>query len=171
MTSYKRPVTDRQQSDIIALNSKAYINATDWRRIYLNAKSANGLVEAIKGITIVFNEITEPITINTIPTVAELNIVLANINRTRTAANLPPVLGLDELPANWQTGTGDSPAFADANAWEQVVALIEAGIKQLGDDESYPWVTNAVTPTRRARCGVARCGAGLTFNNGFRKYT
>lgn len=170
MSSYQNAITDRSEIDIEFLTDKAYQNVSDWVRLYGNAKAARGLVQAILGISIDFDTVPTMDRYG-IPTFAQLNTILANIERIRLAADLPADPELVNVNVGWGYGAvSDAPTYEDVNSWERVLEIIELAMKPIADAAMYPWVANAVTPVRRARCGIAKFGANLTFNNRFRKY-
>ena len=186
---YTEPITDRAQSDIDNLTVKAFFNVADWQRIYNNAQVAKALLDFLFSINITFDTVTEP-TIITIPTVTQLNTLLANIDRLRIESNLPAITELNEIASDWKEGSGaPSPDYLDANEWEQVIDLIFAsvgkvpnyyiycGVASVGQIRMYQhrwrlytWIEESLSPVRRARTGIAKTGTGLTWNNGFRRY-
>lgn len=189
MSEFITPIFDRTHADITNLTAKAYMNVADWLRIYGNAKLAARLVATLNGYPIQFDEVAAP-TIYTFPKVEDLNLILANIERVRVAANLPPTTGLIQVVANWAAGYNeDSPGYEDANTWERVIALVVGAMQATADHKvqcgiAYPgqprfwqnrfikhrWVQPAASPVRRHRCGLTRCGASLMRNNRWRNY-
>lgn len=188
--TYTPPVYDRTALDITNLTAKAFFNVADWVRVYNNALVVNELVEFLLSINITFDTVTTP-TITTIPTVTQLNTLLANIERIRVAACLPAITGLTEVTAAWVAGNAeDSPTYLDANTWERVLDVIYnsiaasveyqpyCGVFAVGQPRFYQhrfrqfaaWIPNSAAPVRRARTGVASANAGLKRNNGFRRY-
>lgn len=120
---YTTPITDRTNADILAQNSKAYINVVDWNRIYRNAQLASALAEIELGTPIDFDILAEP-TITTIPTVGFLNTLLANIERMRLAmvAEIPT---LAEIKDDWEGGSHKpSPNYQYVNQWEATIDAI-----------------------------------------------
>jgi hypothetical protein len=189
--NYQAPVTDRAAADITGRTAKAFINMVDWARIYSNAQFIHTLLETISGYGVTFNAITAW-TVTTIPTVAEFNILLANIERLRLASNLPAITGFTEIKDDWIAGTAaESPDYVDANLWEFVIDTIYhgvyrataygiyCGVATAGQIRFYQhrwreypdWVPDAGSPTRKARAGIAIAGAGMMRNNKFRRYS
>jgi hypothetical protein len=121
--AYVTPITDRTAADIAARNSKAYMNVADWTRIYGNSQLVNSLATVIRNEIILFNALALP-TITTIPTVAYVNTMLANIDRLRLAvADVLP--DLTEVKDDWLAGSGNpSPNYIDANLWESTLHAI-----------------------------------------------
>lgn len=168
--SYQRAVTDRSQTDIDTLTDKAFQNVSDWMRLYGNAKAARGLVQAIRGVSIDFDDVAA-MTTYSFPTYAELNLILANVERIRLAADLPDDPELVNVDVGWGYGVSeDAPTFESVNSWERVIEIIELAMKPIGDADLYPWVPPSPSPVRRARCGVGKFGAGILRQNRFRNY-
>lgn len=123
--AYTSPVTDRDQADIDALNSKAYFNVADWTRIYDNAEHVNGLFTSVLGYPISFVTLDTPTTA-TIPTVTAFNTLMENINRMSAWAAeyaAAPIVGT--LKGDWQAGAGmQSPNYADVNTWESIIDVL-----------------------------------------------
>lgn len=188
MTTYTTPIFDRTVDDISARTAKAFFNLSDWMRVYGNAQIVNAIVSALNG-HIAFDTVVEP-TITTIPTVTELNTLLANIERLRVGSGLPPIEGITSIKHDWIEGSAaDAPDYLDANDWEKVLDVIfhsvvlstdyrvYCGVAGAGQPRLYQarwrvhgWVPDSVSPVRRARTGVATTNTGLTRNNSFRRY-
>jgi hypothetical protein len=187
---YTPAIFDRTVEDITNKTFKAYLNVEDWRRIYNNSRVANALVAFLVNIDIAFDEISMPTT-TTIPTVVELNTLLTNIGEIRIASGLPPITGLVEIKNDWLPGSSaDSPTYVDVNDWERVIDIIfhsigilvdynriYCGVPNVGQPSfwqhrfrQFNWVPVSESPVRRARTGIAATGAGLTWNNSFRRY-
>lgn len=186
---YTTPITDRTALDVTNKTAKAFFNVADWQRIYNNTQVTKALVDLLLSINITFNTVVTP-TILTIPTVTELNTLLANIERIRIASNLPSITGLTEITSAWLAGSSvDAPDYLDVNEWEQVLDIVFAvigysveyavycGVAAVGQPRfyqhrfrQYTWVADAVSPVRRARTGIATSASGLTRNNSWRKY-
>lgn len=186
---YKAPIIDRSLADIAARTSKAFFNASDWQRVYGNAEITNALVAYLTKVSIQFDIIPDA-TIATVPTVSELNALLANIERIRVSAGFPAINGLVEIKDDWAAGSAaTAPDYLDANDWERVLDIlistigslteyvVYCGVSAAGQPRfyqhrfrQYDWVQAAETPLRRARTNVAVTGAGLTRNNGYRRY-
>lgn len=186
---YREPITDRAASDLVARTDKAFFNVTDWERIYGNAEYVNGLIDLLMGINITFDTISAPV-MTSIPTVDDFNTLLTNINRLRVGAGFDGVSELSALKADWAAGaSATSPTYLDVNAWEDMLKiilrlvgtlvdwLVFCGVSAVGQPRfyqhrfrNYPFVQNAVSPTRKPRTNVAICGNGLMRGNGFRRY-
>ena len=190
MTKYVEPIIDRDEADIIAKNSKAYFNISDWERINGNTGILKVIVDFFLGSDISIETLTTP-TKATIPIAEEINNLINNIEVLRQASGLPNLGGLEALKVDWSPGTGSSaPDYENVNSWEKTIALIIAnmeasvsyrcycGVPAVGQARFYQnrWrnfiigVPDSSTPVRRARCNVATANAGLTRNNGFRRY-
>lgn len=144
-----QPVYDRTAADIAEKRAKAYLNVADWERIYTNTRILNDMVSTYLGSTVDFDDIALP-TITTIPSVTDINKLVHNIERLRLA------MGITSQPAlryTWGEGNVPAPRYQDVNKWEQMIATI----------------LDHFTP-RVARTGVAKAGASLNRNNGFRHY-
>lgn len=117
--SYTTPVTDRTQADIIAQNSKAYFNYTDWNRIYNNARLTIEVANVIGGESYSWDAIPEA-AMSTIPSVTNFNTLLENIELVRADVGLattPTAIKYD-----WEAGVAArSPRFIDVNLWELVI--------------------------------------------------
>ena len=191
MTTYQTPVTDRTADDIVNQTAKAFFNVSDWLRIYNNTQVVNALVEFLLDIDIAFDALSTP-TITTIPTVAQLNTLLLNIERIRLASGFPAIDGLTEIVTSWADGTSaDAPTYIEANQWEQVLDTIYRSIARSVEYQPYcgvlgagqsrlwqhrfrqysEWVAYNPNPVRHARTGCAVAGTGLTRSDGFRRYS
>lgn len=182
-------ITDRSPADIAAQTTKAFFNVLDWQRIYNNAEVTKQIVDFLLGLNITFNTVGS-VSITTIPTVAELNTLLANINRIYQASGLQTTLGLELIKEDWQDGTTvQSPNYINANEWENLVNKIFTSITPVFDYRIYcgvagagqlrfyqhrwrvyPWVAESANPVRRLRTGRGVMGRSLTFQNKFRRY-
>lgn len=182
-------VTDRVLADVTNETVKGFYNVADWQRLYHNAQVAKVLVDWVLSLNITFN-VVEDVAITTIPSVNDLNILLANINRIYQSSTLQQTLGLALLNEAWADGTATaSPDYLDANEWESLLDAVYTsiapvldyrvycGVPAVGQPRFYQhrwrtfeWVADAVAPVRRERTGMAICSAGLTRNNGFRRY-
>lgn len=157
---YTTPVYDRTIADVLAENSKAYINITDWARIYANADAVNDLFTAV-GISITFNTLSQPAT-SDIPTNSDINTLLGNIEAMRlwiatyASDRITDPLFV-EIKDDWSNGvSADAPDYTHANSWEKVLDLM------------YNEVSNWTKGDRQAVCGIAVCGSGLTRQNSWR---
>lgn len=164
---YTEPIKDRTATDITNKTAKAFFNIADWQRIYNNTQITKALVDFLLSINVTFDTLTTP-TITTIPTVAQLNTLLANIERIRLAVE-PTVTGLSIIKDDWEYGFGkESPDYLNVNDWENVLDVI---YNTIGAESGYTgWMPDSGSPVRRARAGVATSGTGLTRNNYFRRY-
>lgn len=121
--SYTTPITDRTHADVLARNSKAFLNVADWNRIYNNARLANALAVIELATPIAFDPVSEP-TIATIPTASWPNTMLANIERLRLemVALIPT---LTEIKDDWEGGA-HKPVFdyQYVNQWERTIDAI-----------------------------------------------
>lgn len=158
---YTTPIYDRVLSDVSNKTSKGYFNVLDWVRVYGNAELIHALEEVILSNGITFNDVETP-TINTILTLEDVNTLVSNIEAVR--ALFPSGAGLVALKTDW--GGNQSPTYKEVNDWERNIDLLLALII----DGYTDWIPDAVSPVRRARADVTLCGAGLTRNNGFRRY-
>lgn len=123
--SYITPVTNRTSTDIIAKNSKAYFNITDWQRIYDNTFLTKSLAEILLSSNISVSTLTEP-TITTIPTAANFNALLTNIETLRLAVAAESIVGAQTVINDaWETGLfKPAPDWEDANLWESTIDAI-----------------------------------------------
>lgn len=190
MTKYITPIYDRTASDITSQTAKAFFNVADWVRIYGNAEIVNEVINTLLSIGVTFDTVTTP-TITTIPTVTQLNTLLANIERIRVAACLPEITGLTAITSAWTAGSSaDAPTYLDVNEWEQVLDIVFSmishsveyqpycGVFAVGQPRFYQhrfrqfnFVSPSATPTRKPRANAASTGTGLTRQNGFRRYS
>lgn len=189
MTTYIEPITDRAQSDIDNETAKGYFNVTDWLRIHDNTETAYALVSFLLGVTIAQNVLTEP-TIATVPTVAQINLFIQNINTLRENSGLPAITGLEALKDDWVAGrSAGAPNFEVVNSWERVLDVIYksisisteyriyCGVAASGQPRfyqhrwrQYAWAFPSDTPVRRARTGIAITGSEAMRTNLFRRY-
>lgn len=114
------PITDRSKADILAENSKAYMNVADWVRIYDNLVIIKNYAEAFLETTISFTEISTP-TISTIPTDTNVNNLATNINNIRTALGITDI---PELKNNWVGNAYPAPNYMQINQWERNILWI-----------------------------------------------
>lgn len=148
--SWITPVTDRTNADILAKNSKAYMNVSDWARIYDNAEYLKGLAETLLAEAVTFTVIDAP-TITTIPTDADVNNLVTNIN------NINEIVGLTSIPTlknDWVGNAFPAPNYMQVNQWERNLLAMYNYLSAL-----VPYY--AIT-------GVAVCGSGPLWNNRFR---
>lgn len=186
---YIEPITDRTATDITNKTAKAYFNLIDWNRINGNTLIVEALVEFLLSIGISNTSLSVP-TITTIPTVAQINSLITNINNILAASGLPALTGLADLKDDWTAGSGSiSPDYEDVNDWEDVLDIIfnnigksveftvYCGVASVGQTRfyqhrwrQYGWVPESETPVRVPRVNVGDCGSGLMRQNGFRRY-
>jgi len=184
---YINPVMNRNADDIENQTSKAYFNVVDWQRIYNNALFVRYIVEIIRQNTSVFTTIATP-NMASIPSVDDLNTLIANINLIGGASELTD---LNDLKANWKENNAyENPDYENANEWEQQLEyirsmmienaaqyMIYAGVGNAGQARfwqvrwrTFGFVQPSTAPVRLARTGIATCNTNLTINNGFRRY-
>ena len=125
--AYVTAITDRDQADIETGNSKAYFNVADWERIYGNTQDVN--TEVFKDFA-AFTSLSTPTTA-TIPTAANLNTLLANIEwmRLGIATNFPALVASEplfvEIKDDWTAGQSNTaPTFLAVNSWEKVLDIL-----------------------------------------------
>lgn len=189
MTHYTTPIYDRTLADVESQTAKAFLNVVDWLRIYNNTEIVNEILNTLLSSTVTFDTVTEP-TITTIPTVTQLNTLLANIERIRVAACLPTIEGVSAIASDWVAGSSeDAPTYLDVNEWEKVLDVVFSclapaadytvycGVGAVGQPRFYQhrfrrlvWVAPSATPIRTPRTNSAICGVGLMRQNGFRRY-
>lgn len=189
MSRYIEPIYDRDENDITDKTSKAYFNISDWERINTNTDVVLAFENFIQGLSIAVVELTAP-TITTIPLVTAINQLIENIETIRTNSGLPTLEEIEELKDDWIAGIQHiAPDYENVNQWEKNLEFIYkylknaaeyvvyCGVGAVGQPRfyqhrwrQYQWVSDAVTPVRRARCGIAPCGAGLNKQNYFRRY-
>ena len=122
--SYTTPIIDRTQSDITAKNSKAFLNVTDWERIYENALETNNCIAAKTGTNVEFTEIGA-ISTATVPTKTMVNTLCGNIENMRVWEESIFGLGLAAVKHNWLEGYSQpAPSYTHVNQWENTVDKI-----------------------------------------------
>jgi hypothetical protein len=156
------PITDRTQADVIARNSKAFINVEDWERIYNNAEIVRDSVFEFIGVDVFFPTISTPTT-SDFPSVADFNSLLECIDTCRQACidALPGIFNEDDLPSvffSWVAGSNyPAPDYVDVNQWENTLLILYT-------------IMSSFVYARVAISGIAVSNAGLTRNSGFRSY-
>lgn len=190
MTTYIEPIFDRTQDDVDNKTSKGFFNVVDWQRINNNTQLVRILAEIFYNSTISQNSLTTP-SLTTIPTVAELNSFLENINLIIRSSSLPTISGLVEVKDDWVSGRmAGAPDYIIVNSWEQILDLllekliafaryeIYCGVAASGQPRfwqhrfrEYPFIPDSLAPVRLARTGISTANASLTRNNRFRRYT
>jgi DNA phosphorothioation-dependent restriction protein DptG len=155
--AYITPITDRNSNDISQHNSRAHFAIVDWERIDNNTTYAKGLIESVTGMaTIATQTLTAPDMLND-PTATDINEFVANINLVKIAANLATT-NQYTLNEAWVGGAlQTAPDYQTVNTWEYVIDLIVTYF------ETKSRGRNAVT-------GLGRVGAGMTQQNGFRRF-
>lgn len=123
--SYVTPVTDRTYADLVALNSKAYMNVVDWARIYGNSRLVNSLAAIELATGIQFNILSIPTT-TTIPSATDVNTLAGNIERARLAVVGESIPGTStEIKDDYIAGAGEmAPKYTDVNLWESTLDAI-----------------------------------------------
>lgn len=188
--SWTTPIADRTLADIVARNSKAFFNVADWIRIHGNTEVVRALVNVMNALSIVGVTLTQP-SITTIPSVADINAFIKNIDDLRAAACLPASL-IVPLNHNYVAGADAvSPSYADVNAWENDLLLIRDLVVHASDYQVYCGVSNAgqarfwqnrfriwpyyaypaISPIITPRCSLAIAGASLIRQNSWRHYS
>lgn len=182
------PITNRIAQDVIDRAQKAFFNVSDWIRITGNAETVVALVEITTSLRIPFAALPVP-TKYTIPTVAELNAFLVNIDANRIAQNLH-IWGLQPIDTEYIGGvSGSSPMFEEVNTWERNLAIvrnfifdhiayrISCGVASSGQAHfwqvrfrDFVYVPDLPTPVRSPRSGFAICGTSFTRQNQYRRY-
>ena len=154
--TYTTPITNRSAADLLAKNSNAYFNVSDWTRIYGNALYINAEIATKTGYTAPFVTASTP-TISSIPNVADFNNLLANIELMRQYVI---VLGAVIAPVStqtWLAGPGNpAPSYMDINQWESVIDQI----KTFMDSATFMLI----------RSGLGISGASLIQSHRFRTY-
>ena len=189
MPRFLKPITDRTAADLLARNSKAFLNVADWHRIYGNAQLANQLLNSLLDADLDFPESVLP-DITSFPSIAEVNELLNALEQMRLESGLPALPGLVELRTDWLAGgSAQAPDYLDLNAWERVIEVlfssaglvaenfVYCGVAAAGQPRFYQhrwrqfqWVPDALAPVRRARTGAAKTGTGLKRQNQYRRY-
>lgn len=125
MSGYTTAVTDRTQSDIDSLTSKAYMNVADWTRIYRNSQLASSLAEIELSTAIAFVQISDPTT-STIPTIGDVNNLTGNVEALRSAVSGVGITGTTTAIDHAYTAGNAEPIFdyEDVNLWESTIDAI-----------------------------------------------
>ena len=165
--AYTTPVYNRALSDILARNSKAYLNLADWQRIDNNAEHVGDLLLSIFVSALITQNTVATMTTASIPDTDDVNDLAENIEAIREwiATNHPTSTAATdadfaEVKDDYTspldlTFTGYSYPFQVVNLWEKVL------------DIANDWL-DGLEKVRYARTGVSGCGRGLTRNNSFR---
>lgn len=151
---YITGIFDRVLADVTNRTPKGFLNVLDWERIYNNSQVVNELVNSTLDLSILFNQLGA-VGIRTVPNVEDINRLLENIERTRTASGLPVITGLVEIEYNWVAGSNEeAPDYLIVNTWEEVLDIIYYGIVR----SSEYWIP----------CGIASAGQSRFWQHGFR---
>lgn len=122
--AYTTPVKDRVLSDVTTPTSKGYFNASDWTRIYNNARLTSALTFIQAGGTENFTLITAPTTA-TIPAVTMFVNLTANIEQIRARMEAAALLTLPSIKTDWVAGAGSvAPNYQHVNQWESTIDSI-----------------------------------------------
>ena len=129
--AYVTAITDRDQADITAQNSKAFFNVADWVRVYGNSLEVNTLLTS-NIYPVDFDTLSTPIT-SDIPSADDthpINTMLANIERMRLWASIylsSYITDSDfvEIKDDWLSGQSNpAPNFTHVNSWEKVLDIL-----------------------------------------------
>jgi len=148
------PITGRVPADLIARNSKAFLNVADWVRIDGNTTEVQGQILSLLGLIVILIDLDAP-AITAHPSAGSINDLVENIERVRIGAALPPAIGLVELKTDWQPGNGaPAPNYTHVNAWERNLDLL------------HEYLPNAAA--YKVFCGVAATGQPRFFQHRWR---
>ncbi len=126
--TYTTPITDRDAADIAAQNSKAFWNVADWVRVYGNSLETNTHLNSEFSTSISFDAISAVVNTD-IPTIAEINEFLANIERMRAwvvdnTVFYPAALDT-EIKDDYTAGQSETaPSYINVNRWESHIDLM-----------------------------------------------
>jgi hypothetical protein len=182
------PIFDRTLADVTDKTSKGFFNVVDWVRIHGNTTHVRAMMSALRSVNIDYNALVEP-GITSIPTAAEINDFIENIETLRAISGIPESFGLNELKDNYISGASETtPNYSDVNEWEECLAVLKefllnssvyevfCGVSEVGQVRFWqnrfrsPFVRDADSPIRVPRCGVAVSGRGRMAQNKFRRY-
>jgi len=123
---YTTPVTDRAQSDITNRTSKAFLNTSDWTRIYENSKLVNSLAAVLLNTIIAFNQVLTVPTTTSFPTVTDYDTMLNNIEVLRLAVAAEAIAGTTtEIKDDYIAGASQETFnYTDVNLWESTLNVI-----------------------------------------------
>jgi len=123
--AYITAITNRTIEDVRNKTSKAYFNIADWERIYNNTFLTKNLAEILLSSGITLSTLSVP-TITTIPTAANFNALLTNIETLRLAVISESITGAQtEINDAWEAGLlKTAPDWEDANLWESTIDAI-----------------------------------------------
>lgn len=154
--SYITPIFDRTIVDIQTKTPKAFLNVSDWNRIYGNAAYASNYVATLFGVAIPFDVISAPDTFS-FASVADVNKLLANINRIPVTIDLAPDTISRLSLVYWMAGPYvKAPDYEAVNRWEYIIDQII--------------VICTVTASYWVHSGVGACGQTRFWQNRFRSY-
>ena len=155
MPKWIDPIDDRTQADINARTAKAFINVLDWARIYGDVRYAQAVVNAMLALNIPVTDLVQP-TITTIPSVDDVNAMIADIERLRVAASLP-ISQVVALKTDYKAGPSqDAPDYRAVNDWERDLRLIRDLLAVAAEQALY--------------CGAFNCGQDRIIANSFRPW-
>ena len=157
---YTPPITDRTRADVIAKNSKAYINVSDLTRIYNNSLEVHDLLESALGYNIPFTAVTLPTTLTNPTTLWTLvGIILTDINNIIISVSSWNLSGVRQIKKDWERGKHVLAInYAHVNSWELILDIL------------YVYFNGTMNRYQFPRTGVAISGAGSLRNNMFRSY-
>jgi hypothetical protein len=191
MSRWIDAITDRTLTDILTRTAKAFINVSDWMRIYGNTEQVQAAIRLMLALEVPITELPEPV-IAQFPDVADVNALIENIELLGQAACLPATIYSPLIKHDYVAGNGAvAPDYEDVNLWEQDLDTIRAMLARAVDQMVYcgvagcgqerlwqarfrvwsGWVQPAASPVRSPRCGFVSCGSGLTRQNSWRKYS
>jgi hypothetical protein len=152
--AWATPITDRTLSDILARNSKAFLNVADWTRIDGNTDVVHDQILSLLGVNVSLTSLSTP-TITDFPDVDDINALIENIDLLRQAAYLPDAIGLSALKYDYQAGPVTSaPDYVAVNAWENTLDVLHDTLPR---SASY-----------FVDCGVGACGQSHLWQARFR---
>jgi hypothetical protein len=150
------PIYDRTLADVTGRTSKAYFNVADWSRIYGNIDYLHDLFVTMMGVDVTLAALTTP-TITTIPTVADINALIEEIDLLRQATSFQPSAGVVPLIYDYQAGNMvPSPSYISVNDWEKDLDLMRVLLLRMSDD--------------LISCGVASCGQAHFWQARFHQF-
>jgi hypothetical protein len=181
-------IYDRTLLDIQSRTDKAFFDVVDWIRINGNTEYVRALVSVLRDLDIEYNVLTTP-AVCSIPTAAEMNAFIENIEYIREVSGLPIASGIQELDHAYQDLTNAPvPDYEDVNAWEYNLQLLKdltvamsvyfvfCGVAQVGQTRFYQnrwrdkFLRDSSTPALFPRCGIAVTGNATERQNKFRRY-
>lgn len=182
------PITDRVLADITNRTAKGFFNVVDWLRIDNNVKYVGTLISVLKGVGVDYTDLADPTT-TTIPTAADINDFVENIEALRLASNLPTAFGMVALKTDYTSGeSAETPDYEDVNDWENNLLILYnyliksaayevfCGVGEVGQVRFWqnrfrtPFAQPSAPNLRRPRCGVSTSGTGLQRQNKWRQY-